>query len=133
MACDPNTARLNQLPCSVKMGGVLARIVACLWVWTLSLSRSRKAWKPDDQLTRELATLNEGRRNAVNRRTELANEIKSQLKLYFPVALKVLENDITTALAADLLVQWPTLAELQKLSKMKDHRETCHNGRFLER
>src|ERR1700719_1473422 len=47
-----------------------------------------KAWKPDDQLTRELATLNEGRRNAVDRRTELANEIKSELKLYFPVALQ---------------------------------------------
>jgi len=78
-----------------------------------------KAWKPDDQLTRELATLNEGRRNAVDRRTELANEIKSQLKLYFPVALQVLENDITTALAADLLVQWPTLAELQKVSPGK--------------
>jgi transposase len=78
-----------------------------------------KAWKPDDQLTRELASLNEGRRNAVNRRTELANEIKSQLKLYFPVALKILENDITTALAADLLVQWPTLAELQKVSPGK--------------
>ena len=78
-----------------------------------------KAWKPDDQLTRELAALNEGRRNAVNRRTELANEIKSQLKLYFPVALNILENDITTALAADLLVQWPTLEELQKVSPGK--------------
>ena len=55
----------------------------------------------------------------MNRRTELANEIKSQLKLYFPVALKILENDITTALAADLLVQWPTLAELQKVSPGK--------------
>ncbi len=78
-----------------------------------------KAWKPDDQLTRELASLNEGRRNAVDRRTELANEIKSQLKLYFPVALQILENDITTALAADLLVHWPTLAELQKVSPAK--------------
>ena len=78
-----------------------------------------KAWKPDDQLTRELATLNEGRRNAVDRRTELANEIKSQLKLYFPLALQILENDITTALAADLLAQWPTLAELQKVSPSK--------------
>jgi transposase len=78
-----------------------------------------KAWKPDDPLTRELAILNEGRRNAVNRRTELANEIKSQLKLYFPVALKILDNDITTALAADMLVQWPTLAELQKVSPGK--------------
>jgi transposase len=78
-----------------------------------------KGWKPDDQLTRELATLNEGRRNAVDRRTEVANEIKSQLKLYFPVALKILDNDITTALAADLLVQWPTWAELQKVSPSK--------------
>ena len=78
-----------------------------------------KAWKPDDQLTRELATLNEGRRNAVDRRTDLANEIKSELKFYFPVALQILENDITTALAADLLVQWPTLAELQKVSPGK--------------
>jgi transposase len=78
-----------------------------------------KAWKPDDQLTRELATLNEGRRNAVDRRTDLANEIKSELKLYFPLALQVLDNDITTALAADLLVQWPTLTELQKVSPGK--------------
>ena len=78
-----------------------------------------RAWKPDDQLTRELASLNEGRRNAVDRRSELANEIKSQLKLYFPVALQILQNDITTALAADLLVQWPTLAELQKVSPGK--------------
>jgi hypothetical protein len=70
-------------------------------------------------LTRELASLNEGRRNAVDRRSELANEIKSQLKFYFPVALQILDNDITTALAADLLVQWPTLAELQKVSPAK--------------
>src|SRR4029077_2707820 len=56
-----------------------------------------KAWKPDDQLTRELASLNEGRRNAVDRRTELANEIKSELKVYFPVALQILDHDITTA------------------------------------
>ncbi len=78
-----------------------------------------KAWKPDDQLTRELATLNEGRRHAVDRRTELANEIKSELKLYLPVALQILDHDIATALAADLLVQWPTLAELQKISPGK--------------
>jgi transposase len=97
-----------------------------------------KAWKPDDQLTRELATLNEGRRNAVDRRTELANAIKSQLKLYFPVALHVLENDITTALAADLLVQWPTLAELQKVSPSKLRKffyghNSRHENKILER
>jgi hypothetical protein len=56
---------------------------------------------------------------AVDRRTELANEIKSELKVYFPVALQILDHDITTALAADLLVKWPTLAELQKVSPAK--------------
>ena len=64
-----------------------------------------KAWKPDDELTRKLAFFNEGRRKAVDQRTQLANEIKSQLKVYFPLALQVLDNNSSTALAADLLLQ----------------------------
>jgi transposase len=78
-----------------------------------------KAWKPDDELTRKLAFLNEGRRKAVDQRTELANEIKSQLKVYFPLALQTLDNDTRTALAADLLLAWPTLDLLQKQSAHK--------------
>jgi hypothetical protein len=39
-----------------------------------------KAWKPDDELTRKLAFLNEARRKAVDQRTQLAHEIKSQLR-----------------------------------------------------
>src|SRR5215475_2216826 len=78
-----------------------------------------KAWKPDDELTRKLTFLNEGRRKAVDQRTQLANELKSQLKLYFPLALQVLDNDCSTALAADLLLQWPTLDSLQKPSAHK--------------
>jgi hypothetical protein len=68
---------------------------------------------------RDESRRDEGRRHAVDRRTELANEIKSELKLYLPEALQILDHDITTALAADLLVQWPTLAELQKVSPGK--------------
>src|SRR5260370_25767042 len=68
-----------------------------------------KAWKPDDQVTRELASLNEGRRNAVDRRTDLANEIKRQLMLYFPVALQLLAHYITTTLPAALLAHCPPL------------------------
>jgi len=78
-----------------------------------------KAWKPDDALTRKLATLNEDRRKAVDQRSQLANEIKSQLKLYFPLALQVLDNDTSSALAADLLLQWPSLEALQKASPHK--------------
>jgi transposase len=51
-----------------------------------------KAWKPDTELTRKLATLNEDRRQAVDRRTRLANGIKSTLKVYFPLALQVLDK-----------------------------------------
>jgi transposase len=78
-----------------------------------------KAWKPDTELTRKLATLNEDRRQAVDRRTRLANGIKSTLKVYFPLALQVLDNDTSTALAADLLLQWPCLEALQKQSPAK--------------
>jgi transposase len=78
-----------------------------------------KAWKPDTELTRKLATLNEDRRQAVERRTRLANGIKSTLKVYFPLALQVLDNDTSTALAANLLLQWPCLEALQKQSPAK--------------
>jgi transposase len=61
-----------------------------------------------------LAFFNEGRRKAVDQRTQLANEIKSQLKVYFPLALQVLDNDCSTALAADLLLQYSSLESLQK-------------------
>src|SRR5258705_3392113 len=97
-----------------------------------------KAWKPDDELTRKLAFLNEGRRKAVDQRTQLANEIKSQLKVYFSLALQVLDNDTSTALAADLLLQWPTLDSLQKQSAHKLRKffyaHNCRNEqKLLER
>jgi transposase len=73
-----------------------------------------KAWKPDTELNRKLAFLNEGRREAVDQATRLSNAIKSQLKVYFPLALELLNDDTSTALAADLLLKWPTLEAIQK-------------------
>jgi hypothetical protein len=73
-----------------------------------------RAWKPDSAMTRKLAFFNEGRREAVDQRTRLSNVIKSQLKVYFPLALELLDNDTSTALAADLLLKWPSLEALQK-------------------
>jgi hypothetical protein len=69
--------------------------------------------------SRTSSTMYVVRRKAVDRRTELANEIKSQLKIYFPLALQVLDNDCSTALAADLLLQWPDLGSLQNQSAHK--------------
>jgi transposase len=73
-----------------------------------------RAWKPDSELNRKLAFFNEDRREAVDQRTRLSNAIKSQLKVYFPLALELLNHDTSTILAADLLVRWPSLEALQK-------------------
>jgi transposase len=78
-----------------------------------------RVWKPDDEQTRKLAFLNEGRRQAVDRRTELSNTIKSHLKIYFPLALEVLDFECSTALAANLLLHWPDFESLQKQSAHK--------------
>jgi transposase len=75
-----------------------------------------RAWKPDTTLTRKLAFFNEGRREAVDNRTRLSNAIQSQLKVYFPLALELLEQNTSTPLAADLLLRWPSLEAVQKQS-----------------
>jgi transposase len=73
-----------------------------------------RAFKPDSELGRKLSFFNQGRREAVDQRTRLSHVIKSQLKVYFPLALELLDQDTSTALAADLLLRWPTLEAIQK-------------------
>jgi transposase len=75
-----------------------------------------RALKPDSVLGRELSFFNQGRREAVNQRGRLSNAIQSQLKVYFPLALELLDEDTSTALAADPLLRWPTLEAIQKQS-----------------
>lgn len=71
-----------------------------------------RAWKPDTPETRLLALLNEDRRHCVDLRTALTNQLKSQLKQYFPQALKLFDR-LYSPLACALLERWPSLAELQ--------------------
>ena len=73
-----------------------------------------RALKPDSELGRKLSFFNQGRREAVDQRTRLSHIIKSQLKVYFPLALELLDGDTSTALATDLLLRWPTLGAIQK-------------------
>jgi transposase len=99
---------------------------------------SLSPWQPDDALTRKLTLLNQDRRQAIEKRTRLANELKSALKTYYPLALEVLDNDTSTLLAADLLLGWPTLEALQKQSPSKLRRFFyAHNcraeGKLLQR
>ena len=73
-----------------------------------------RALQPDSVLSRKLSFFNEGRREAVDQGNRLSNAMKSQLKVYFPLALELLDQDTSRVLAADLLLGWPTLEAIQK-------------------
>jgi transposase len=71
----------------------------------------------EDELTRELSLLVSYRRDLVDQRSALANQLKSILKVYYPLALDMLQDDTTTALAADFILKFPTLRVLQQTSQ----------------
>ena len=72
-----------------------------------------RAWQPDTPATREIQMLAEARRDAVDQRTRLSNQLTAVLKRYFPQALLLVGSDIDTPLACDFLAKWPTLAAVQ--------------------
>lgn len=65
--------------------------------------------------TCELLLLVEARRALVEQRTALCLQLKATLKGYYPQALTLVGNDVSTALAWALLRRWPTLAALQRI------------------
>ncbi len=73
-----------------------------------------RAWRPDSPETRELRLLAEYRRDAVDQRTRLSNQLTAVLKLYFPQALVLVGHEVGTPLACDFLSRWITLATAQK-------------------
>jgi hypothetical protein len=68
----------------------------------------------DSAKTRELAALVLARRGAVDRRSQLGNQLRAVLKGYFPQALALVGDDIHGVMALDFLERWPDLATLQK-------------------
>jgi transposase len=73
-----------------------------------------RQWKPDDPLTRQLGLLVEGRRKAVDLRTQMSNQLKSILKCYFPQAIDWVGRKLSSTLACDFLQRWPTLEAVQR-------------------
>jgi transposase len=72
-----------------------------------------RVWKPDDAETRSLQLLTENRRQLVNQKTALTNQLTSLLKTYYPQALE-LAGVLDSLQACDFLTQWPTLEALQQ-------------------
>jgi transposase len=73
-----------------------------------------KPLNPDTEETRLLARLVEDRRKAVDLRTSHVQAAKAGLKEYFPQALDLCSDNVTSRLAADLVEKWPTLADFQQ-------------------
>jgi len=73
-----------------------------------------KVWQPDDICTRKLRHLTQARRSSVNMRTRFSNQLKALLKTYFPQALELCGDDLTTPMACALLQKWPSLQQLKK-------------------
>ena len=93
------------------------------------------AVKIEDEKTRLLMLLNEQRRNQVNAKTALTNELTANLKLYFPQILEWFD-EMDSPLVADLLRRWPTLPKLKQAPagtlRKFFHQHNCRSEERIE-
>jgi transposase len=86
-----------------------------------------RVWRADDAITRKLRTLTETRRQLVDQRTALAQQLTAVLKGYFPQALQWF-SDVSARVLWSVIRLWPTLSDLQQADAeqitrlMKAHR-----------
>ena len=73
-----------------------------------------KPLNPDTEQTRLLARLAEDRRKAVDLRTGHIQALTAALKEYFPQALELVNGNLTSRLAGDFLMKWPTFEAFQQ-------------------
>jgi len=89
--------------------------------------RLLKPWNPDDESTRLLAQLCQARRQLVNERTRLIQQLIDQLKSFFPVVLKLNSRSVS-AMVLDLLRRWPDPRCLQRADRRTLHRVLRDHG-----
>ena len=82
-----------------------------------------KPWKPDDELTRLLARLCQTRRQLVDERTRLTQQLIDQLKAYFPLVLKLNSSPSVNSLVLELLRRWPDPRQLKRAERRILHRQ----------
>lgn len=73
-----------------------------------------KPLRPDTVETRLLQRLVQDRRKVVDLRTTHIQALQASLKEYFPQALELLSGNVTSKLACDLLIKWPTLDKIKQ-------------------
>ncbi len=105
------TAKLRQgfFPSGAKSDPADSRLLLTI----LQLHRTElRPLRLQDPQTRLLGQLTADRRQAVEQRTVLVEQLTAALKEYYPLALQV-AGKLTTSAAARFLQKWPTLEQLQ--------------------
>lgn len=85
-------------------------------IWQLLVKHrdQLRPWQPEDATSRQLALLCEHRRDLVNQRTRLVQQLRAALKTYFPQALDWTGEDLATDMSTDFLLRWSSLEQLQR-------------------
>lgn len=87
-----------------------------------------RAWQPDDESTRLLARLCQTRRQWVNERTRLTQQLIDQLKGYFPLALELNSERSVSPMILELLRRWPDPRQLQRADRRILHKVLKAHG-----
>ncbi len=92
-----------------------------------------RPWQPDEESSRTIAFLSEGRRKAVNDRSRLTTRLRSTLKMYFPQAFELVGESLRSRMALDFLNKWPQLSNVKR-AKAKTIKQfyATHNSRSSE-
>ncbi len=77
-------------------------------------SETLTVWRPDTEETRLLQRLCRDRRKAVDMRTQLCNSLRSKLKEYYPQALQLVGDDLTTEMCCAFLGKWSRFEAVAK-------------------
>lgn len=75
-----------------------------------------RVWQPDDDISRGLSMLSQQRRDWVEQRVALENQLRQRLKETYPLALQLFPGDLHAEGCLAFLAKFPTLKELQRAS-----------------
>lgn len=93
-----------------------------------------RAWVLDDGLTRQIGRCCESRRKLVDDRKRLTQRLRQLLKEYYPLALRMFGDRLSSPMAYDFLMRWPTAVKAQRAHP--DHLRRFfreHNSRSNEK
>ena len=90
------------------------RDAAALAQYVFERYRQLKAYKNEDPLSQQIATLVEKRRQLVGQRVGLTNKLTQALKDYYPQAIELVGKYIHSPVSCAFLKKWSSLQKLQK-------------------